>query len=40
MFVLFFENMLPKLNAYENIRIIASFFEQGIYLLINVIVEK
>ena len=26
MFVLLFENMLPKSNAYANIRIIASFF--------------
>ena len=34
MFVLLFENMLPKLNAYANIRIIALFFGIGNTLLI------
>ena len=34
MFVLLFENMLPKSNAYANVRIIVSFFRIGNIFLI------
>ena len=42
MFVLLFENMLPKSNAYANIRIMVSFFWIGniFFILLNTYLEN